>query len=229
MSIKTFNIYLLCVVLVVSSAILVSSCTGGGGGGGGGEQPTLTVHFVNSEGEPYPFDVIISNGPWRKEFTQAASIETEVPLGFCIMHVTDPEEKYLDQYIPLKISANSSQNIDVYALEIIITDPQYFYPKFSIAAENSYAKSSYSNLTQNEYTHTISVAVNTETNCDWWGYFVLPKTATVASVGASYGVSGRLLNEQEDYTITVGNYNIVCIRIDPQMVSLSLIYTTSNL
>ena len=44
-----------------------------------GEGPTFIAHFTTREGEPYPFDVIVSDGEWVQEFDDATYVETEVP------------------------------------------------------------------------------------------------------------------------------------------------------
>ena len=39
------------------------------------------AHFMTPEGEPYPFDVIISDGEWVQEFDSVTYVETEVPCN----------------------------------------------------------------------------------------------------------------------------------------------------
>ena len=43
------------------------------------EHPVFIAHFMTPEGEPYPFDVIISDGEWVQEFDSVTYIETQVP------------------------------------------------------------------------------------------------------------------------------------------------------
>ncbi|MEO0129918.1 MAG: FlgD immunoglobulin-like domain containing protein, partial [candidate division WOR-3 bacterium] len=40
-------------------------------------KPIFVAHFMTPEREPWPFDVIISNGVWRKEFTNIIDLITE--------------------------------------------------------------------------------------------------------------------------------------------------------
>jgi hypothetical protein len=81
---RVVAIHSILVVLIMLLAVFVPSC----GGGGAVSMATLAAHFMTPEGEPYPFDrVIVSNGTWRKEFTNptnATSIETEVPTEFTV-------------------------------------------------------------------------------------------------------------------------------------------------
>ncbi|HEX7401583.1 MAG TPA: LamG-like jellyroll fold domain-containing protein [candidate division Zixibacteria bacterium] len=42
-------------------------------------RPRFRGHFMTPEGEPYPFDVTISDGEWVQEFDSVTYIETEVP------------------------------------------------------------------------------------------------------------------------------------------------------
>lgn len=102
---------------------------------------------------------------------------------------------------------------------------------FSIAAESPVAESSYSNLTHDEETNTLSVDVSTETAYDWWGYFVLPEAYQVKSILAydyDYFESSAPippLSELTDYTVNrVEGYNIVVVRIEPAVRQVSLQY-----
>jgi outer membrane protein assembly factor BamB len=48
---------------------------------GAAKAAKFIAHFMTPEGEPYPFDVIISDGIWRKDFKNVTYIETGVPCN----------------------------------------------------------------------------------------------------------------------------------------------------
>lgn len=54
-----------------------------------GPPSKFIAHFMTPEGEPYPFDVIISDGEWVQKFDSVTYIETEVPntaTYTCVYH-----------------------------------------------------------------------------------------------------------------------------------------------
>jgi hypothetical protein len=73
----------------------------------------MKMWFMTPDGEPYPFDVIISDGTWRKEWKNVTYIETEVPIDFtltiwsipngipnykCEFHFSEGEERHFEFY-----------------------------------------------------------------------------------------------------------------------------------
>jgi hypothetical protein len=124
---------------------------------------------------------------------------------------------------PLQIKAGKGTNIDnIYITKI--TDLSDF--TFAIIAESAFSHSSYSNLVHDERNKMLSVNVSTETDYDWWGYFVLPETYQVESILACdcEGVCDEL-SELVDYTVNpIDGYNIVVVRIGPETERLMLEY-----
>jgi hypothetical protein len=153
-----------------------------------------------------------------------------VPEGHYILYIQPESEPYPTGVMkslnyPVNVESGIGRSIDnLYLPRIGDLKPFDFF----VAAESAFSHSASSNLTNNTATSILSVDVSTETDYDWWGCFVLPKTATVTSIGAEHGLLGHTLNEGEDYTINpVGNYNIVCVRIEPEWERISLKYTAA--
>jgi hypothetical protein len=94
-----------------------------------------------------------------------------------------------------------------------------------VAAELRFAQSTCSAPVHDTVNRTLTADVSTKALYDWWGYFVLPDATTVTNVALSYGDFGRILYEQEDYTIDhVDGYYVVCVRIEPEAQQLILHY-----
>jgi hypothetical protein len=93
---------------------------------------------------------------------------------------------------------------------------------FLVSAEHPLAQSSYSDLTYNPASWTITVKVDTMGNSDWWGCFVLPKDRMVRALTAYSGNTSYLPSKFYNYTENlVGNYNIVTVRIPPEIDSVN--------
>jgi parallel beta-helix repeat protein len=129
-----------------------------------------------------------------------------------------------DGYLQLSFAINVStaQILDVYPLKTEDLKPF----SFTVAAESSFANSSYSNLLHNDGNKTLTVDVSTEVPSDWWGCFVLPRDRMVRALTAYSGSTSYKLSKFYNYTESyVGNCNIVCVRIPPEMDGLNLTYT----
>ena len=145
-----------------------------------------------------------------------------VPAGNYILSIENLPENQLQLDLPLKVRAGKIVRLyNIYSPKIAELDPF----TFSIAAEGPVAKSSHSNLIHNEEINTLSVDVSTETEHDWWGYFVLPDTVTVAAVRSRMPGAWHDLDELYDYTINpVDGYKIVVVRISPETEQVMLAY-----
>jgi hypothetical protein len=148
-----------------------------------------------------------------------------VPPGSYILSTDNIPGGYVSLKYPINVKAGKGTEIDNF-YPPKITELSYF--TFLAAAESAYSHSSSSNLTHDTGTNTLSVAVSTETNYDWWGCFVLPNTATMTGASSSAGNSVGILIEGRDYTINpVGNYNLVCVRIEPEWERIALKYSVT--
>ena len=116
---KKLHINLLCIVLLIiglTSVLILTSCNGGP------EEPTLgtfRADFMTPEGEPYPFDVIISDGTWREEWNGVTNIDTEVPLHatyhFCYGWGTGEEVYYTQLRTQLDFEPGETREFEVLA------------------------------------------------------------------------------------------------------------------
>lgn len=61
------------VVICLLPLVLLPSCTSVS------KNPVFKASFIDEKGNPYPFDVIISDGEWIQKFDGVTYIETEVP------------------------------------------------------------------------------------------------------------------------------------------------------
>jgi outer membrane protein assembly factor BamB len=145
----------------------------------------------------------------------------EVLSGSNHLQLYDLPEGYASLLYPILVSDTVDAIVlDVYPPKIAELRPF----DFSVAAELFFGKSAYSNLTHSA--EAIKVDVYTETNRDWWGYFVLPDTVTVAAARSYDGVVWHDLDELYDYTINlVDGYRIVVVRITPETEQLILKYS----
>ena len=144
-----------------------------------------------------------------------------VPAGNYILSTILPEE-YASLEMPLQVTAGKGLRFNLYPPKTLNLEPY----TFSRYAEYFSARSSYTNLTHDEETNTLSVDVSTETAYDWWGSFVLPDSHQVKSILAcdNEGTCNEL-SELTGYTVNrVEGYNIVVVRIDPTIDQLSLTY-----
>ena len=161
---------------------------------------------------------------------------TEYAPQYLIPQYAVPPGNYILEvsYIPIEIGAQPPVNripsvcksgkgvlFDIFPPKIADLEPF----TFSIFAESAFAHSSYSNLIHVSG-DSITVDVSTETDYDWWGYFVLPDTVTVAASRSYDGLVWHDLDELYDYTINpVDGYNIVVVRISPETERLMLLWT----
>ena len=169
----------------------------------------------------YPIDTTLRNLDgtiFEKEFIDP---QYAVPPGSYILGPREIPEGFASLEYPINVAGKGTSINKFYFPKI--TELSNF--TFLVAAESAFSHSSYSNLTHDEETDTVSVDVNTETNYDWWGCFVLPDTVTVADVHSHASGIQHDLVELRDYTINHGDgYNIVCVRITPEIDRLTLQY-----
>lgn len=171
----------------------------------------------------YPIDTTLASldGASAELIREFFDPQYAVPQGSYLLSTGNIPAGYASSEYPINVGAKGISISNLYLPKI--SELSDF--TFLVAAESAFSQSSYCNLVHDEDNRTLSVDVSTETVYDWWGYFVLPKTATVDRISASYGMLGRTLNEQQDYTVNpVGDYNIFCVRITPDTVSLSAKY-----
>jgi hypothetical protein len=156
---------------------------------------------------------------------------TVLPNNNYIMGINNynSSKNYADINIPIFVSDqvnNMLTIIDLYPPKIAEIEPY----AFSIVGENFFAESSYSNLQHNTSEKILTVDVNTMTDIDdWWGCFVLPKNFAVISLTAYVNETPLQLQRLYDYIINqVGDYNLVVVRIEPDVTSLKLEYIQDN-
>ena len=144
-----------------------------------------------------------------------------LPGGY-ILELYDVPEDYAALNYPLFVSDNVDAIVfDPYPPKIVDLEPYVF----SIAGEDFFAHSSYSNLIHGEENKKVTVDVSTEIPYDWWGYFVLPDSHLVKSILACAEGACEELSELTDYTVNrVEGYNIVVVRIEPAIRHISLTY-----
>jgi hypothetical protein len=141
-----------------------------------------------------------------------------------------------DDYAPLKLpfSVSAGDWLSFESFPAKVTALKSF--SFSVAAENIFARSSHSDLTHDANSSTLLVAVSTETEYDWWGYFVLPGDVAVREVCAIEGANSVELDQDSGYTTSCApepmplgknpgcGYKIVVVRIAPTTERLELTY-----
>lgn len=77
---------------------------------------TFIAHFMTPEGEPYPFDVIISDGTWRKEWNDVTYIETEVPETATYTMVYNWKGRLEMYEFVMALSLGECREIEFYAI-----------------------------------------------------------------------------------------------------------------
>lgn len=152
-----------------------------------------------------------------------------VPEGNYLLEIQDIPTGYFVPKLPVKVLAGVSTEYRKTILEINALRSAELTPwTFGIAAELDpvFSAASFSDLAHDEGDATLSVSVTTQAEMyDYWGYFILPWSATVTGVGAWHGPTGFILSEGEDYTSNlVGNHKILCVRIDPNTEHLEVHY-----
>jgi len=145
-----------------------------------------------------------------------------VPAGNYIFSIETESEEYLPLRLPMNMKAGEGIVVDSYTSKTAWLEPF----TFSLAAKNPFANSGYSNLTHDQDSKTITLNVTTDTLYDWWGSFVLPKDRMVKTLTAYSSNTSHQLSKFYNYTETlVGDYNIITVRIPPEMDGLNLTYT----
>jgi len=140
----------------------------------------------------------------------------------CILSVFALPNGYTPLNLPVRVVSSEKVDFEIYPPLQSELGPYTFL----IAAQNTYAKSSYSDLIQNLTSKTITVNVSTGVSQDWWGCFVLPKDRWVRTLTAYSGSASYQLRKLYNYTEQiVGDYDIVAVRIPPQMDRLNCTYT----
>jgi parallel beta-helix repeat protein len=149
--------------------------------------------------------------------------EYAVPSGNYILSTTNlpPDREPLNFPIDVK-SGRMVELFNIYPPRITDLEPYTFW----VAAEGFLAGSMYSNLTYLSSDKTLTVRVHTGTDNDWWGCFLLPKDQMVETLTAYSGNTSYELRKLYNYTEEiVGNYDIVVVRITPEIDRLALRYT----
>jgi hypothetical protein len=109
---RVVAVYSVLIAVITLLAIIVPSC----GGGGVVPMATFVAHFMTPEGEPYPFDVTISNGTWRKEFNDVTYIETEVPIDATFTYVHDWDGHRLMNQFKLSLLPGERREFEIYSV-----------------------------------------------------------------------------------------------------------------
>jgi hypothetical protein len=174
----------------------------------------------------YPIDTTLASldGTPAELIREFFDPQYAVPEGNYVLTAGNMPQGYASLAYPISVEAGKGTSIN-----------KFYLPKtselsdftFLVAAESAFSHSAYSGLTHDEVNKTLGVNITTETDYDWWGCFVLPKGATVTGIFAESRdlPIGWDLRQGEDYTINlVGNYNICCVRIQPEIDRLNLHY-----
>jgi len=150
-----------------------------------------------------------------------------IPPGSYVLKISDFQNEYITLSYPVAVSVYAGHFLSVYPLKM--NDLKPF--AFSIAAEFYLAKSSFSGLVHHEEAKTLTVNISSEARelkliHDWWGYFALPKDRMVKTLIAYSNGTPYQLTKFYNYTENlIGDYNIVCVRIPPEMANITLTYT----
>jgi len=104
------------------------------------QPPTFIAHFMTPEGEPYPFDVTISDGEWIQVFDSVTYIETAVPCSasylfrWKIVSGSMPDSVVAREFynvVRIPIAFGEVKEFDFYALnaplQVNDIEPQVFF------------------------------------------------------------------------------------------------------
>jgi hypothetical protein len=195
---------------------------------------------VSAEFKPIGIRKALDNSFWLKNYevtlspVDGASIAPQyhypqwvVPTNSShFFEINNLSATYANLRIPI-FASDKADNIvfDLYPPRIAEIEPY----TFSIAGQNFFAESSYSNLRHNSSVKMITVDVSTKVNSDWWGCFVLPKTFAVDTLTAYVNGTPSELSLWTDYLINrVADYNFVVVRITPNVTSFKLDYVEDS-
>jgi parallel beta-helix repeat protein len=84
------------------------------------EQPIFIASIMTPEGEPYPFDTFsVSNGTWRREFTNSTHVVIQVPTNFTLAYsyVFDVVYKTVVRGIQLSFASRSVRRFAFYVID----------------------------------------------------------------------------------------------------------------
>jgi hypothetical protein len=139
------------------------------------------------------------------------------PLGNLILKIESLPAEFVSIKIPLDISVEDPAFVDFYPPKLAELQPYSFLN----VAEGFYGIGSFSNLVNYEG-DSISVDVAAQIPVTWWGCFVLPDSFRVvqATVFDTVGFGNDVI-----YLVDhAGDYNLVTLRITPDVVRLVLKY-----
>lgn len=85
------------------------------------DRATFIGHFMTPEGDPWPFDVTISDGEWVQEFDSVTYIETEVPLNatytFSYVYYYGSYDHAEMGHVELTFAPGDVREFEVYAID----------------------------------------------------------------------------------------------------------------
>jgi len=196
-----------------------------------GYAPIVFKEIDTSFGAIHPFDywnygVSLKNLEGQEYLPQYNIPQYAVPSNHYIFTIEEVSEEYTSLDLPVKVNTGKGTILEIYHPKISELESNTFF----IAAEVPFSDSSYSNLQHNPDTKTISVVVNTESNNDWWGCFFLQGHGRAVEMLTAYdNVESRDLDMWYNYTINqVDEYNMVVVRIEPDVIRLKLEYIEDN-
>jgi nitrous oxidase accessory protein len=191
----------------------------------------LRIWSIRCNGEEFPvrYETALTNLSGTLIPENLVDPQYSVPEDNYLLKAEGLPNGYCTPLLPVKIVAGENCQYRITAIQIDalkVADLRNW--DFLIAGEYSKycSQSSYSGLQHNEVNNTLAVNVNTKTLYDWWGCFILPNNAMVKTLTAYSGSTSYQLQESYNYTEQfVGNYNLVAVRIPPEIDRLSLSYT----
>ena len=88
------------------------------------QSPIFKAHFMTPEGDPWPFDVIISDGNWVQRFDSVTYIETTVPDTFTFTYVWNWPPYHTMNQVPLTFAPGEVREFEVYAINRTTVQPR---------------------------------------------------------------------------------------------------------